>query len=88
MLRPTREPPARKSVLYFSALPTRHRTGCTEPLRSKLSSHLEGLASNLVMQIEGSPQIGIVNVVTDGSDGILVTFADGTTAGYVVEELL
>ena len=24
----------------------------------------------------------------DGTDGLIVTFSDGTTAGYVVEELL
>lgn len=24
----------------------------------------------------------------DGDDGVIVTFSDGTTAGYVVEELL
>ena len=32
--------------------------------------------------------IEIVKVELDGNDGILVTFSDGTTAGYVVEELL
>jgi hypothetical protein len=30
----------------------------------------------------------ILGVVRDGSDGVIVTFSDGTTAGYVVEELL
>jgi hypothetical protein len=33
-------------------------------------------------------QIGILKAVTDGSDGLVVTFTDGTIAGYVVEELL
>jgi hypothetical protein len=33
-------------------------------------------------------QIRIDIVEKDGEDGILVTFSDGTTAGYVVEELL
>ena len=32
--------------------------------------------------------IRIVRVAQDGEDGILVTFSDGTTAGYIVEELL
>ena len=32
--------------------------------------------------------IEIVRVELDGKDGVLVTFSDGTTAGYVVEELL
>ena len=32
--------------------------------------------------------IKIVKVEQDGDDGVLVTFSDGTTAGYVVEELL
>jgi len=30
----------------------------------------------------------IVTVERDGDDGIFVTFSDGTTAGYVIEELL
>jgi len=30
----------------------------------------------------------ILTVRLDGDDGLLVTFSDGTTAGYVVEELL
>ena len=32
--------------------------------------------------------IEIVNAERDGTDGILVTFSDGTIAGYVVEELI
>jgi hypothetical protein len=32
--------------------------------------------------------IQIVNVEQDGEDGILVTFSDGTIAGYVAEELI
>jgi hypothetical protein len=32
--------------------------------------------------------IQILTVERDGEDGIVVTFSDGTTAGYVVEELL
>ncbi len=32
--------------------------------------------------------IGIVKAEIDGEDGLIVTFSDGTTAGYVVEELL
>jgi hypothetical protein len=30
----------------------------------------------------------IVKVEKDSHDGLIVTFSDGTTAGYVVEELL
>jgi hypothetical protein len=30
----------------------------------------------------------ILKVEMDGNDGLIVTFSDGTTAGYVVEELL
>jgi len=30
----------------------------------------------------------ILTVERDGDDGLIVTFSDGTTAGYVVEELL
>lgn len=32
--------------------------------------------------------IRILNVRRDGDDGLIVTFSDGTTAAYVVEELL
>ena len=32
--------------------------------------------------------INITNVEKDEPDGLLVTFSDGTVAGYVVEELL
>ena len=32
--------------------------------------------------------IHILKVEKDGEDGLIVTFSDGTTAGYVVEELL
>lgn len=33
-------------------------------------------------------RISIVKVEQNGMDGVLVTFSDGTIAGYVVEELL
>ena len=33
-------------------------------------------------------QIQILSVEKDDSDGLIVTFSDSTTAGYVVEELL
>jgi hypothetical protein len=32
--------------------------------------------------------IQILAVERDGDDGVLVTFSDGTTTGYVAEELL
>jgi hypothetical protein len=32
--------------------------------------------------------IQILTVERDGEDGLFVTFSDGTTAGYVAEELL
>ncbi len=32
--------------------------------------------------------IQILSVEQDGNDGLIVSFSDGTTAGYVVEELL
>jgi hypothetical protein len=32
--------------------------------------------------------IRILTVERDGDDGLLVTFSDGTIAGYVAEELL
>ena len=33
-------------------------------------------------------EILILTTERDGDDGLIVTFSDGTTAGYVVEELL
>jgi len=33
-------------------------------------------------------EIKIQAVELDGKDGLVVTFSDGTTGGYVVEELL
>jgi len=33
-------------------------------------------------------EIHILKVEKDGEDGLIVTFSDGTVAGYVVEELL
>lgn len=33
-------------------------------------------------------EIYLVAVELDGRDGLIVTFSDGTTGGYVVEELL
>ncbi len=35
-----------------------------------------------------SGQVVVLSVEQDSDDGILVNFSDGTTAGYVVEELL
>ena len=35
-----------------------------------------------------SEAIIILNVEKDGEDGVIVTFSDGTQAGFVVEELL
>jgi hypothetical protein len=35
-----------------------------------------------------SERILIKTVVRDGDDGLIVTFSDHTTAGYVTEELL
>jgi hypothetical protein len=32
--------------------------------------------------------VTISDVVKDGEDGVIVTFSDKTTSGYVVEELL
>ena len=33
-------------------------------------------------------KIQMLAVELDGTDGLVVTFSDGTTGGYVVEELL
>ena len=34
------------------------------------------------------PQTHILAIEKDGNDGLIVTFSDGTTAGYIAEELL
>ena len=33
-------------------------------------------------------EIQMLTVELDGKDGLVVTFSDGTTGGYVIEELL
>lgn len=33
-------------------------------------------------------EIRILTCECDGNDGLIVTFSDGTTSGYVIEELL
>jgi len=33
-------------------------------------------------------EIQLLAVELDGQDGLVVTFSDGTTGGYVIEELL
>ncbi len=35
-----------------------------------------------------APEIRLLSTVFDGDDGLIVTFSDGTTGAYVVEELL
>jgi hypothetical protein len=35
-----------------------------------------------------SVEIHMLAVKLDGKDGLMVTFSDGTTGGYVIEELL
>jgi hypothetical protein len=43
----------------------------------------------LSLKLFPMPQpIRILTVELDDSDGVLVTFSDGTTSGYVTEELL
>jgi hypothetical protein len=37
---------------------------------------------------EMKKEIHLLAVELDGKDGLLVTFSDGTTGGYVIEELL
>lgn len=32
-------------------------------------------------------EISLLTVKLDGGDGFMATFSDGTTAGYVIEEL-
>ena len=49
-----------------------------------------GLLNTLQMGIltAMAEQIRILSAEKDDVDGLIVTFSDGTTAGYVVEELL
>jgi hypothetical protein len=45
-------------------------------------------ASKMWTLLAMAEQIHILNAVNDDGDGLIVSFSDGTTAGYVVEELL
>jgi DUF971 family protein len=45
-------------------------------------------AGDYVAVMSDPNSIHIVSVEQDGEYGILVTFSDGTTAGYIAEELL
>jgi hypothetical protein len=42
----------------------------------------------IVYTIRMVEPIRILTVEREGEDGLIVTFSDGTTAGYVTEELL
>jgi hypothetical protein len=42
----------------------------------------------LVYILSMAEPIRILTVELEGDDGLIVTFSDGTTAGYVTEELL
>ena len=47
----------------------------------------------IISMAEGTPhlmskEIRILTTEPDGDDGLIVTFSDGTTGAYVVEELL
>ena len=52
---------------------------------AKLHTFLSRSAVRLAVMAE---QMHILKVEMDGEDGVLVTFSDGTYAGYIVEELL
>ena len=43
--------------------------------------------SNIGMEVT-TATVSILKVEKDSTDGLLVTFSDGTVAGYVVDELL
>ena len=47
---------------------------------------IDGRVTELRLTILNTMQI--VSIERDGTDGILVTFSDGTIAGYVAEELI
>jgi hypothetical protein len=42
----------------------------------------------IVYTLPMAEQIRILNVERDGEDGLILIFSDGTTAGYITEELL
>ena len=52
---------------------------------SKIGQFYRPVLANLLPM--ASP-VTILTVDLDGDDGIIVTFSDGTMAGYVVEELM
>jgi hypothetical protein len=56
-------------------------------LAGKLLAEVERLLV-AASQDDSMNAVKIVNIERDGPDGILVTFSDGTIAGYVAEELI
>ncbi len=52
-------------------------------------SKTEQLANRVIVYtLVMAEPIQILTVERDGEDGLIVTFSDGTSAGYVAEELL
>jgi len=75
---------ARAARRLFSEIPLRHSSKQSLGVINKrqeiaLRRHTVFVMVNLIT---------ISDVVRDGEDGLIVTFSDGTTGGYVVEELL
>jgi len=52
---------------------------------SRIEQTCRRRASTITLMAQG---IHILTADRDGEDGVIVTFSDGTTGGYVVEELL
>jgi len=60
----------------------------TEGPRREVSK-TEQLANRVIVYtLVMAEPIQILTVERDGEDGLIVTFSDGTSAGYVAEELL
>ena len=67
-----------------------------KPTEKPATPSASGTMSNIEQPVNSSAcnscrmsgEIQIQAVELDGSDGLVVTFSDGTTGGYVVEELL
>jgi hypothetical protein len=57
-------------------------------VRNKVSSSEQSAPAATCHSLRMNGEIHMLAVELDGSDGLVVTFSDGTTGGYVIEELL
>jgi hypothetical protein len=61
---------------------------CAQLRTCKVSNVEQPAVSSTCNSLRMNDEIQILAVELDGKDGLVVTFSDGTTGGYVIEELL